>query len=199
MRSEYRLCVHSGERRRKSGCLLTADQALVEHALNSPVAECFVARAQWKRMGLATVMVSRMVAPNQYTFSLYMIDTLCLGLKDTFVVWNASEHDYLTACRALKEKFGLNSFDYEDCRSLILGAIDYAANLGLEPHYDWVETSCLVEADRRYKPKFEFGENGIPVYIPGPRDNAAKVLRQLRKVEHIYKTELKPKMRVIGS
>ncbi len=185
MRSMNRVCAfgNGSQDRPWTG----TDLESVDYVLSSPVYECLASRKQWKRLGLATVMVSRMVSADRFVFAVYMVDVLCLGVKDTFVAWNESEDGYQWARGGLAEKFDLVEFGYEDCRSLILGAIDFAAGFGFEPHSDWSESSHIIEAGRQYEPKFEFGENGTPVYIPGPRDNAAKVLRTLRGVEHIYR------------
>src|SRR2546427_488901 len=68
---------------------------------------------------------------------------------------------------------------YEDGRSIILGAIEYARQLGFEPHEDWKISGPIVEGEQPFKRTFTFGHEGKPFYIQGPKDDARKIMKRL--------------------
>lgn len=57
--------------------------------------------------------------------------------------------------------------------------IDYARQIGFEPHPDWRLSGRIVEAERSFSNKFTFGSDGKPFYIQGPNDDASKIMRIL--------------------
>ena len=48
-----------------------------------PLYECLI-NASWKEKGLATVLISRRQPDGDLLFGVYLVDTLCLGVKNTF-------------------------------------------------------------------------------------------------------------------
>ncbi len=48
----------------------------------------------------------------------------------------------------------LTSISYQDARSLILGAIDYAKNLDMKPYAEWNKVKVSIEGDQPYENKF---------------------------------------------
>ena len=69
--------------------------------------------------------------------------------------------------------------DYEDARSIILGGIEYARKLGFSPNQDWKDSKHVVEPDRPFNKKFEFGRDGQPLYIQGPSDDFVEIAEKL--------------------
>ena len=63
----------------------------------------------------------------------------------------------------------------------MLGAIDYANGLGFFPNKDWADSRHILEPDRSFENKFEFGKDGEPFFIQGPDDDPGAVLAKLRK------------------
>src|SRR5712692_10217805 len=131
----------------------------------------------WQTGGVAEVLVVRQMPDLNYIAGAYLLDVFCLGLKDTFVMTRLNDADL----RALLDRFPekLEEIPYEDARSFILGAIDYARQIGFEPHPDWDLSGRIVESERPFRNKFSFGSDGIPFYIQGPNDDAPEILRVL--------------------
>jgi len=151
-----------------------------------PIHECLIADTQWQQHGLAVLYVSRNVLDCRYACAFYMVDTYCLGVKNTFAKVNLDRDRMLDFRRLIEQKHALTPYDYEDARSLILGAIDYAASLGFQPNEDWKDSRYIVEADRAYTRKFKFGKDGKPLYIQGPNDDARSIMAKLATVDHDY-------------
>lgn len=65
----------------------------------------------------------------------------------------------------------LEAIPYQDARSLILGAIDFAKAIHIAPDLSWQGIpSSFIEAHLTYEKKFSFGQEGKPFYVSGPHD-----------------------------
>jgi len=179
MQAIYEPCPCGSGTKFKFCCLRKSPQELLENSDKFPVNECLFSGEQGRRSGLTTVFVSRQVVDGRYIIGTYMLDIYCLGVKDTFFKINIERGELIVLKRRLRAKMDLDELSYEDARSLILGAVDYASKLGFEPQKDWRESRFIVESDRAYLPKFEFGYDGKPFYVPGPFDDSAAILRKL--------------------
>jgi tetratricopeptide (TPR) repeat protein len=148
-------------------------ETLCQRATDFPVAVCRAAPG-WEEGGLAAIVVARRTPDQRYLAASYLVDTLCLGLKETFVQRIHDQPDFAGGHGASLEEMA-----YEDARSLILGAVEYARQWGFEPDPDWSLSSSIIEADRPFKRKFTFGKDGKPVYVAGPNDDTPRILRTL--------------------
>lgn len=112
----------------------------------------------------------------------YLVDLWCLGVKDAlgpksvdrrklpgFIDWYFRSYDQPPLAAPI-----------DLARHLIFGAVKYAHELGFEAHQDfagcvnhlgpWEENSDIT-----------FGREGSPMYIQGPYDDAARIIRTLRR------------------
>lgn len=53
---------------------------------------------------------------------------------------------------------------YEDARSFILGAVDFAAEHGFKPDSDYALAKKLIEPHRPFEAKYEYGVGGKPFF-----------------------------------
>ncbi len=169
---KFKFCCN--ERYRELGRV--SDEELCQRSVKFKIHESFIS-PDWQNSGVAEVLVVRQMPNLMYIAGAYLIDVFCLGLKDTFFQARLDEAEV----RALRNNFPerLEAIPYEDARSVILGAIEYARQLGFEPRPDWQSTGRIVEAERSFNNKFTFGSDGKPFYIQGPNDDASKILRTL--------------------
>lgn len=150
---------------------------IVDRSVEFPVVECQV-RADWKEDGLATVLVVRQLPNLRFLFGFLLVDTYCLGLKDAYVEANIEKWDL----EAIRGRFPepMENISYNEARSLVLGAIDYAKEQGFDPHPDWKSAKHIVEGDKPYVHLFDFVKDGKPLYISGPHDNPKAILKKLQ-------------------
>lgn len=167
-------------------CLKKRPDEILKGADKFPIHECLIADTRWQQHGLAVLYICRSVLDCRYACAFYMVDTYCLGVKNTFAKVNLDRDRMLDFRRQIEQKHALMPYDYEDARSLILGAIDYAASLGFQPNEDWRDSRYMVEADRPYTRKFKFGKDGKPLYIQGPNDDARSIMAKLATIDHHY-------------
>lgn len=152
-----------------------------------PIYECKVL-GSWNEGGLSPVHVVRKLNENRYVLVSYLVDFWCLGVKDVCLKFGLSKTDLINI---YKMNDGLVDVSYEEARSLILGAVDFAKAIDIDPHSDWNGIySSFIEADRAYEKQFSFGKKGHPYYVSGPMDyenyNVKEVVNKVLKANGHY-------------
>lgn len=153
-------------------------RALIKKSVDFPVFQCVI-NTGWQGQGLASIFVVRQLPNQKFILGSYLVDVLCLGLKDTFCNANLSAQAVQSMLATVPMQ--MEAIEYEDARSVILGGIEYASNLGFEPNPDWTDSQHMIEPERPFNPQFKFGLNGKPMYIAGPHDNPMKMPLKLGK------------------
>ena len=132
--------------------------------------------------GVACVLVASPDRRDKLSVCGYLVDTWCLGLKNTIGPQRMGQRE-LDACK--RQYFGPWESEgipvpLELARHLVLGAVDYARSLGFEPHPDFRRTRrALGSWDGRSS--ITFGRDGKPLYINGPHDHPQRVLATLER------------------
>lgn len=152
-----------------------------------PIHECKVLK-NWEEIGISHVYVSRELTKDSYVFIIYLVDFWCLGVKDTIVKLGVSKKE-LT--HFYNRNDDLVTISYQDARSLILGAMDFARAIDIAPHSSWNGIpSSFIEAHLAYEKKFSFGQEGRPHYLSGPNDyelyNVEEVVKKVVKAQGHY-------------
>jgi hypothetical protein len=65
-------------------------------------------------------------------------------------------------------------------QQLVFGAVEYARGLGFEPHADY-EACAGHLGEWRGPSVIGFGYQGKPLFIQGPEDDAARIIKKLRR------------------
>jgi hypothetical protein len=112
-----------------------------------------------------------------------MVDSGCLGLKDTFGNVHLSSIKYEEMKTGYNEQMPFEKCDPILACQFIYGAIDYAAQWGFKPNEDWSYSRWFLEPRENVPPTdaLEFGKDGMPLYFSGPHDNVSRILMQLDK------------------
>jgi tetratricopeptide (TPR) repeat protein len=152
------------------------DAELFRQAAEFRICESHV-NPNWQESGLAEVLIVRQTLSLKYVVGVYLVDVFCLGLKNTFVRATFRHADVRTLFSRFSQP--MEEVSYEDARSIILGAVEYARQLGFEPHEEWKISGPIVEVERPFRRNFTFGCDGKPLYIQGPDDDAQKIMKKL--------------------
>ena len=66
---------------------------------------------------------------------------------------------------------------------MIYESIDYAKQFGFQPQSDFKLTQYMLEPRGELEEtyKLKFGQNGKPLFIAGPHDDAKKIIKQLEE------------------
>jgi hypothetical protein len=145
-----------------------------------PVHECLI-NEEWQTGGMATVMISKKMPSGKIVLAMYMVDTFCLGLKQTLYKFALSETEYSDLKEELENRHAMLECPAVFMHNLIYGAIDYAESLGFKPHKDFKVTEYFLDPELIDDgiDEIEFGRNGKPYYFAGPYDDVKGILRTL--------------------
>src|SRR5438552_6185401 len=149
--------------------------AVIRRARDFPLVECWIS-ADWQNEspGLVQIIVTRQQPDDLLCFGMYLVDKLCLGLKNTFARANYTPARYQQELQAMFQKVQPKSCPPELAYQMIYEGIDYAAKFGFAPQKDFELTQNMLaprgEFNASYKLKFG-QKNGKPLFIAGPHDN----------------------------
>ncbi len=179
---KYRLCSCGSGKKFKFCCYEQraiwsgmSERELIRRAKELPSGQCYITLRWWDR-GLPHVIVLREVPGGRVLMGSYLVDVFCLGVKDAYCrrLQNNEVPFYLDGCPD-----DLVEISFEDARSMILGAVEFARQFGFEPDDSWTVCSPLVEPERPFIRKFDFGKDGRPFYIQGPHDDVETIINKL--------------------
>ncbi len=131
--------------------------------------------------GLALVLVARRGRHNEIGSCGYLVDTFCLGVKNTL----GPERMHVRDLPALRSRY-FAAFPAPPLRAplelaqhLVHGAVAFAAGLGLDPHPDFARVSGYL-GELREPCAITFGQRGRPLYVAGPHDDPLAIMRRLK-------------------
>jgi hypothetical protein len=153
-----------------------------EHYVGSPFRECLVPGGLFDS-GIGSVIVSREARGGMLAVSAFVVDVFCLGVKNAFfrLMTESRYEDELMP--SMIESHDGQPFDrvHQACvKKLIVGAVDYAEDLGFHAHHDYRGAIALLnDVDAGACPqRIEYGNDGKPFYIRGPKET----IRQAEKI-----------------
>ena len=147
--------------------------------------ECLI-NEDWQMKGLVTILIARKHKTGNITFSSFIVDIFCLGMKDANSAFNRFEEEYEDYKGKMFNNFMNDEMpiSYDLAHNIIFGAIEYAKKLGFSPHSDWEFSQYMLEAKlnpKVEKIEVEFGKDGKPFFISGPYDKVDSVINKLEK------------------
>ena len=154
---------------------------LLRMARRMPIEGAWV-QEDWREHGIARITLARTQPDDRILFGAYMVDCFCTGLRETSTLSNIARDTFFN--EIIPRLYPDNppiKISENLAHEIIWGAIEYAIELGFEPHRDFRESSRILESADTL-PRIggvEFGYQGDPLYIPAPDDNQAGVIRRL--------------------
>ncbi len=152
-----------------------------------PFEECLINK-DWDEKGtgsegLIRLLVSRRQSNGNLLFATYLVDTFCLGLKDTLWDANLSQSQYNDWVNRVYFDVEPIKCELDFAHQMIYQAIEYAARFGFKPNRDFKMTQHnLMERGTLPEPHhLEFGKDGKPFFVNGPRDNVKVILDKLER------------------
>jgi len=160
---------------------LTSDAYMRRVMRSLPVDKCYI-NPDWTEQGLAHVVIVRRRPDGKFAMVVYLVDTYCLGVKDSF--WRTSlekvETDALI--KNFDERIGIEECDYATAHNLILGAIEFAEEGGIKPCREWNVGQYGLNEDTDDIPliKFDYGLAGKHFLNTYTRSEGAKYIPKLK-------------------
>ena len=150
---------------------LSPENYIRQKAKNLPIHECWV-NEDWNISKLADVVVTRMHTNGDITACFYLVDLMCLGLKNTRYFFNMPPYEYDEILEKMKDAYAISSIPYALAHNIIFAGIEYGAEYGFRPHKDFTSiTANMLEDDTDEIELIEIecgGQNGKPCYVQGP-------------------------------
>ena len=165
---------------------LSPENYIRQKARKLPIDKCLI-NSNWKTEGLAQIIVSRRHSNGNLTNGIYMVDLLCLGLRDSFCSFNMPESELQELIGNITGEFKMIEVDYILVHNIIFSAIAYADDLGFKPHKEFNTLSkyILEEDDEAVELiEIECGMDGKPAFIRTDSftdAQAASIINQLKK------------------
>ncbi|MBF0160182.1 MAG: hypothetical protein HQL58_11740 [Magnetococcales bacterium] len=162
------------QRRNLIGGASSANSGIRElsFAIQFPVHECMISK-DLHSSGIGDLLVSRKLPNGKVSFSMFLLDMYCMGVKDAFFRTVPIEQYQVIIERRHND---MDSIQSTCAKKLIDGAVAYANMLGLAPHNDYKLAKILLDdIDASLCPtEFEYGSDGKPLYITGQDDTPAQ-------------------------
>lgn len=129
---------------------------------------------------LGLVLIARLKGYDRVSVCTYLVDYLCLGVKDTMGPRQMERDQYPDFVKAFYQAFpeGPQLVELKQAQAIVFGAVEYAARLGFQPHEDFEKTLYHL-GPWGGDPQLEFGHEGKPLYINGPYDDSRGIIKQL--------------------
>jgi len=147
-----------------------------------PIYEC-INSTPWLNRGMSDIFISRKRKNGNLIVAGYVVDTFCLGLKNTLYRFDLEPWEY----REFMDQIKMTMDDPIDIEptlafNIIYGAIEYAEDLGFDPHKDFSITEYMLDDVLSIEYiDIPFGKDGKPFYMSGPKDNSQKIINILHK------------------
>jgi len=162
-----------------------SEQSIIRRAREYPILECRIS-ADWEKEqpGLVQILVARKQPDGDICFGFYLVDKLCLGLKNSLAHAGISPARYRSEIRdRVFRETKAKDCPVELAHQMIYASIEYAEQFGFQPEKDFALNQYILEPRGELEEpyKITIGRNGKPFFIAGPNDNVARILRQLEK------------------
>lgn len=161
---------------------LSPEQFLKQKARGLEIGKCYVSD-DIEQLGEGYVIVTRTHLGGKTTAGVFLLDTFCVGLKDSFYKLRMDEMEYAELIDRIDESMGLSEINYAEAHNRIYGAIAFAEEGGIMPHRSFSLTQYLLEEDTEDIPliEYEYGKNGKHYLIAHSNLEASRYLPLLRK------------------
>ena len=165
--------------------MLSPENYIRKKARSLPIYECRINEA-WEDTQLAQLSVARSHINGNITACFYLVDLMCLGVKDTDYMFNAPIHAYREHIEKIND--GLPSVDiaYELAHNIVYAGVEFADDYGFKPHKDFTSVTRFMleeDTDDIELIEIECGKNGEPTYVRGPFDDDLKVKKIIAQLE----------------
>ncbi len=130
---------------------------------------------------LVGVLVARKRRHGSVSVGDFLVDPGCLGVKNALGPRTMTEvelYEFVQVYFRVHE--GARTASIERAQEFVLGAVDYASDLGFAPHADFGPCRHLL-GDWHGPSCIQFGHRGKPFFMAGPNDDAIEIMRTLER------------------
>jgi len=158
----------------------------VRRAALAPIQYCLLTESILEG-GLGTLVLARGLTPDQVVLGSFLLDTLCLGIKDVMVK-TVVEDELEMYVEAMGAASPLVPVEPSYARKLVRELAAWAQSIGFAPHRDFAAVEQLfgdVSADA-CDVTFRFGRDGKPIYMPGPTESSSIIRSRIEQLQRKF-------------
>lgn len=159
---------------------LSPEQYIKQKARTLKIGKCFVSD-DLEKIGGGHVIVSRIHTGGRISVAVYLIDTWCVGVKDTFYELRMEDYEFNEMIGSYR--LSLHECSYDEAHNWIYGAVAFAEEAGIEPNKNFKLTQYMLEEDNDNIPfiEYEYGKDGKHTLVAQSRLEASRYLPLLEK------------------
>lgn len=160
---------------------LSDEQFIRQRIRQLPTDKCYITDV-FEESGTNHIIVTRRHTGGRLSIGVFMVDRLCLGVKDSFYRLRIEDYQMDDILHG-PEGITFRECSYEEAHNRIYGAIAFAEEGGIKPHKSFALTKYFLEEDTDDVPliEYEFGENGHHVLVCDSLAEASQYAPILRK------------------
>ena len=166
--------------------LLSPENYIRQKSRNLPIYECRI-NSDWKEGQLASIILSRVHSNGNISFSIYLVDLGCLGVKDSLYYFNMPSDEYQDYIEKFEDKLPSETISYELAHNIVYAGIQFAEEYGFKPCKEFTSvTKYMLEEDTDGIELIEIevgAEDGNPLYINNGYETPTKVNQILKQLE----------------
>ncbi|MBO4851216.1 MAG: hypothetical protein J5529_10000 [Prevotella sp.] len=174
---------------------LSPERFMRERVRSLQLGPCYFPTEMDER-GEGIAIVSRVHTGGRVSFAVYLIDSWCTGVKDTYFRLRMEEDEF----QSYVERMGdhVRPASYNEVHNLIYGALEFAEEAGIPPHKDFAVTKYMLEEDTDDIPliEYSYGKDGKHFLVVTGKLEASRYLqfmrRHLKEGEYDYIIALDP-------
>jgi tetratricopeptide (TPR) repeat protein len=163
---------------------LSAEKYIQSRARTLIIDRCLV-NADWETSRMAHVIIIRKHTNGNFTYAGYLVDLLCLGVKDTYYEFNIFQDHLEDWLDTHSEETEMLEVEYSLAHNIIFAGHDLAAEYHIPQHPDFVSTTrYLLEEDDEKIPLIEIhtgDENRLPHLIVSSNNKQPVALARLKE------------------
>lgn len=163
---------------------LSPEKYIKSRARTLKIDRCLV-NANWESGKIAHVIIIRKHTNGNFTYAGYLVDLLCLGVKDTFYGFNQEQEQLDDLLHLHIREMEMIEVEYHLAHNIIFAGNDLAVEFHIPQHPDFISiTSFLLEEDDENIPIIEIhtgDENGLPHLVVHPDNRQALALARLQE------------------
>lgn len=148
-----------------------------------PIYKCLVNK-DWEETKMAEVLVMRKHNNGHITAGVYLVDLLCLGIRDTFYFFNEPEEE-IEGRIGPEFKDIFIEIEYNLAHNIVYAGMDFAMEFEITPHKDFALTCYILEDDTDDIPLIEIAvgsEDGKPHLIVSHSNQCPEALSKLKRI-----------------
>lgn len=146
--------------------MLSPENYIRKKARTLPVYECLV-NTDWEKSKLANMVIARQHTNGSITACIYLVDLMCLGVKDTDYMFNIPMFEYKENIDQTFDRSDLVPITYELAHNIVHAGLEFADEYGFSPHKDFTSITCYIQDDEI--------PDELPGIVPGTIANPNRI------------------------